>query len=580
MIAAAAAGAAGAGPAMAPPPVVPDWVAAADTPHRRWATTAWCRAAAHPGAVYDSAKAEAAVALWPRVFTLTKDRFTGLPFRLLPWQAAIVRLLVGWKAPTEILDPETGAPVTTMVRLYKRLMLWIPRKNGKTEFLAALALLFFLLDGVRGGEGYAFARNEEQASIVFSKMQQMVGQAPAELRKGVYLFNSRIWVPGLTSRFELLTGKDKGKHGREPSVIVGDEMHEWETRGVEQTLRQGTVSRLQPIELYASTAGLKSAATGVELYEEALAILEGRTEDPTTLVAIFAADPEADWTDEAVWRLANPSLGLSVTLDNLRREAAIAKGHPARENAFKCYHLGIWADEETRWLKLTDWDACAAVDPQAWRTVLERNAGRKCFLAVDAGATRDLTALAYVFPPDRAGDSVEIGWRFWCPADTLAERTREDRAPYDRFARDGALEVTPGNATDQNFVMAAIKEARGRYRLMKFGRDPWNTIKLIADLQRESFPADLIVDMRQGAKTLGEPTKEFERLVLARRLAHGGHPVMRWMVGHALVRFDENLNYVPARKTSREKIDGIIAAVMALGLSMAGAPVQSFWQRG
>jgi phage terminase large subunit-like protein len=544
----------------------PDWLAAlAGEEGHDWARKAWASAASVPGAWFDAAKAEKVVQLWPTWFRLTDDRFAGVPFRLLPWQAAVVRLLVGWKAPTEIIDPWTGLKKFEHVRIFRRLMLWIPRKNGKSEFLAALALLFFAIEGVHGGQGFVFARDEKQAAVVLRKMKAMVNGNTA-LAADAQIHAKSIYLKPTAALFELLSGAEEGKHGKSPTVIAGDEMHEWRSREVETTLRQGTGTRLQPIELYASTAGKKTSATGVALWDESLAILDGRIEDPSTLVVLFAAGPDDNWRDEDVWRKANPSLGLSPTLAFLRREAALAVDNPRAEAHFRCYHLNQWVDGEVRWLNVDKWDACAATK-NGWKRYRETLKGRRCFGALDVSSTRDVTALIWVFPPTDDDPKWRVLCRFWVPKDTLAERVKAARVPYDRWLAAGALEVTPGDYVDQAFVMKAILDGMADYDVEAVGYDPWNAAKMATDLQAEGMPVEKLIEMRQGIPTLGEPSKHFERLVYAGLLDHGGHPVLRWMAGNAVVRFDENLNFAPAKKRSVEKIDGIVATVMAVGLA-------------
>lgn len=545
-------------------------------PGYEWARTAWAKAATVPGAWFDHAKAERVVELWPTWFTLTDDRFAGVPFRLQPWQAAVVRLLVGWKAPVEIVDPWTGNPAQAHVRIFRRLLLWIPRKNGKSEFLAALSLLFFAVEGVHGGQGFVFARDEAQARVVLRKMKSMIA-ANVRLAEDAQVYARTIYLKPTAALFELLSGAEEGKHGKSPNVIVGDEMHEWRSREVETTLRQGTGTRLQPIELYASTAGRKTNPTGVALWEESLAILDGRVEDPSTLVVLFAADAEDDWRDETVWRKANPSLGLSPTIAFLRREAALAVDNPRAEASFRCYHLNQWVDGTARWINLKKWDACTAAKP-SWKGFPAALAGRRCFAALDVSSTRDVTALVLLFPPEGSETKWRVICRFFVPAETLAERVKADRVPYDKWLKAGAIETTPGDFVDQAFVMRALLDAMETYDVEKAGYDPWNTGKLIGDIQAAGIDAEKLVEMRQGIRTLGEPSKHFERLIYAGLLDHGAHPVLRWMAGNAVVRFDENLNFAPAKKKSAEKIDGIVATVMATGLAHAGEEEKSFWE--
>lgn len=547
----------------------PDWVGrAVDQYGFHWVRTAWQRCSTVIGAWFDEAKADAAVKLFPKVFRLTEDRFAGKPFRLGYWQECIVRLLFGWKQPIEIVDEQTGEMITVHVRVFRRLMLWVPRKNGKSEFLAALALLFFVLDGVVGGQGFAFARDEKQAKIVFDKMKAMISMSPA--LGDAQSFKKSIFIPKIRALFELLTGKAEGKHGRSPTVIVGDEMHEWETTDLASTLRQGTGARLEPIELYASTAGVKSNATGWGLWEESQGILEGRIDDPSTLVVIFALDPDDDWADETVWPKANPSLGISPTTQFLRREAALAKDNPRAEAHFRCYHCNQWIDAVTRWLNLKKWDACAA-DKTAWAKWKDGIGleGRQCFAAIDVSSNEDITARVLAFPPDEDNPKWIISARFWVPEETVARRTKQDRVAYEKWVKLGAIETTPGDYVDQNYVMKALAEDLERYDVSLIGYDPWNATKLITDMQKDGADEDLFQLMRQGIPTLGEPTKLVERLIMAGELDHGGHPVLRWMAGNTAVRFDENLNYAPTKKKSAEKIDGIVATIMAAGLSMA-----------
>lgn len=546
----------------------PEWVLRCIERGWEWARIMWRRAASQPGAWFDERKADAAIKLFPEVFRLTEDRFAGRPFRPGLWQEAIVRLLIGWKHPVEVRDDEHSEPRIEQVRLFRRLLLWVPRKNGKSEFLAALALLFFVFDGVVGGQGFAFARDEKQAKIVFDKMKAMIAMSPS-LGNVAKSFKKSIWLPRVRALFELLSGKPEGKHGRSPTVIVGDEMHEWETAELASTLRQGTGARLQPIELYASTAGTKSNATGWQLWEESVSILDGRIDDPTSLVVIFAIDEDADWSDESTWPIANPSLGISPTIQALRIEAAKAVDNPRAEAHFRCYHLNQWIDAVVRWLNLKKWDACA-VDRDAWKLSPEDRGlvGRKCYLALDVSSTQDITALVALFPPESVGEKWIILCRFWVPEETAKRRSRQDRVSYERWLQICALEPTPGDAVDQNFVRKGITDWMSMFDVQSIGFDPWNARKLVADLQADGVDETLFVEMRQGHQTLGEPTKFFEAMVTGERLDHGGHPVLRWMAGNAAVRFDENLNFVPTKKRSAEKIDGIIAGVMTCGLAM------------
>jgi phage terminase large subunit-like protein len=551
----------------------PDWVTrAADEHGYAWARLAWHRAAATPGAWFDATKADAIIARWPTWFKLTVGRFAGIPFRLSFWQECIVRLLVGWKAPIDIIDPETGLSAQVHVRLFRELRLWVPRKNGKSEFLAALALLFWAIEGQRRGAGFCFAHDEAQAREVFDKMADMIGYAPNVFRSQatgeiIKVFSKQLWNADLRSPFRLMPGNAKGKHGRAPFVTVGDEMHEWISTELADTLRQGEGASLQPIRLYASTAGLKSQKVGHGLWEESQKILDGRIEDATTLVVIFAAAEDADWKDEAAWRAANPSLGLSPTMAFLRGELAKAVT-PAAEAGFRRYHLNQWVEDFARWITVKKWDL-GSPDRTAWKRFPDELVGRECFLTFDSTKSFDLAAMCLRFPPIAAGERTKFIWRFWLPSETIEQRQAAERTPFDQWVLDQALTSIPGGVFELDYAIKAALEAIAKYRVTKIGWDAWQALEFYNRMVAAGQPENLFVEMRFGTRSLGQGTREFERKVFGGEMDHGGNPVARWMIGHCNVRFDENMNYVPAKKRSEDSIDGIVAAVMAEALALA-----------
>lgn len=559
----------------------PDWITrAVDEYGYEWARIAWQRAASREGAWFDYAKADKVVELWPRTFRLTTKRFAGKPFNLRFWQELIVRLLIGWKVPVEIIDEVTGDPIVVYVRLFQELRLWIPRKNGKSEFLAALALLFWALEGEVRGQGFAFASDENQAREVFDKIADMVGYAPQF--KGVRVMAKALWIQTLKSPFRLISGKAKGKHGRAPSVTVGDEMHEWKSRELADTLRQGEGTSLQPIRLYASTAGLKTQFVGKSLFDESLAILDGRIDDATTLVVIFQAGEDADWRDERTWSAANPSLGLSPTLQFLRSEYAKAQTPPG-EAAFRRYHLNQWVEDITRWLSLKHWDACAE-DKTAWKRRLDGDElkGRECVLSFDSTKGNDFAAMCLRFAPEKKDEKPKFAWHFWLPSETVDRRVREERVPFDRWRDEGAITEIPGGTFVLSWAIKAAREACAKFDVQKIVWDPWQALEFYnalvspgEDDDARALPESLFAQMRFGTKSLGAATKKFGTMVEAHDLDHGGNPVARWMIGHCHVRFDENMNFVPAKKKSEQSIDGIVAAVMDEAAAMTPSSVPS-----
>ena len=549
----------------------PDWIERAQKLGWTWAVKAWRRSAAYPGAWFDAKKAQGVVDLWPSLMRLTDDRFAGHAFHLVFWEECIVRLLIGWKVPTPVQISENEPPRIVQVRLYREMRLWVPRKAGKTEFISALGLIIAYVDRTIGGQGFVFAKDIEQGSIPFNKMARMLQLAPPSIADNAQVMKKAFVLKQLNTIFRLLPGVPDGKHGKSPTVIVGDEMHEWKTIDLMTTLRQGTGTRLQPMSLYASTAGLKTNPVGWMLYRESLDILDGVIASPRTLVVIFAADAEADIYDVKTWRSANPTLGMTPTMDFMEDEAARARGNPRAEAHFKAYHLGIWVDAEVRWLPLRKWDACTS-DREAWRTRLQALKGRKVIGGFDVSSTQDITALIWWAEPVEPDGKIEIACRFFIPEDTLKKRAEADkRAPWLKWVEIGAIETTPGDAVEQYRVAQAIQEGCKLYEVQRVGYDPWNSTGVIEPLQREGMDVEKLVIVRPTLMNLTGASKQFERLVFGGKFDHGGHPVLRWMAGHCVVRMGDNDNFMPSKKRSFEKIDGIMASVTACALTLKPA---------
>lgn len=541
----------------------PAWLSRVETDRRyRWAFIAWDRAARQKGAWFDHAFAASVVALWPKYFRHTEGEWAGQPFELAHWQEIIVRLLCGWKN-------EKG------FRIFRRLILWVGKKNGKSEFLAALGLLFWVFDGEMGGQGYCMASTEEQADVVFAKMKTMVGYAP-RLARDVNAYRSTLWLARLLSRFVRLTGKAAGKHGISASVVVGDEMHEWPTGELYTTLHQSTSSRRQPIELLGSTAGFKGKGYGPQIWSESEAILSGQIDDASTLVVVFAVPQDADWTDEKLWHLANPNLGISPKIEFLRTECAKAKLNPRLENDFRRYYCNQWTEDVVRWLPPEVWNAnTSAAD--GWKTMADRLKGRTCYAALDLSSTRDVTAWLLLFPPTEDDPLWSVLCRFFVPEYALGERTRLGKASYDLWVRDGAMLTTPGKTIDYEAIRGQILADSSAYQIAEIGYDPWKALQLAQEMEKDGAT---IRELRQGISTLGLPSMEVERMLYEAAIDHGGHPVLAWMAGNCAIWIDRNGNFKPDKEKSHEKIDGMSALVMTRALSMMSAGPSIYESRG
>lgn len=498
---------------------------------------------------FDDKAGAAAVSFFHDKLRFTEGEWAGRPFRLEGWQENdIIRPLFGWKRADG-------------TRQYRRCIVWIPRKNGKTELAAGVALLALIGDGELGGQVYSIAKDKDQARLVFSKAGAMVNLSPS-LSDLLQTFKPSIYCAELNAAFKPLSGNATGKHGLSMSGLIGDEIHEWPSGDLYTFVHQSSVARRQPIEFLISTAGQR-LGFGWETFEYCQKVQQGVVDDAETLIIVYAADPEADWTDEATWRAANPNYGVSVKPDYLRAECKRAQESPRHENDFKRYHLNIWTEQAVRWLPMDRWRELAG--PTPWSDLAETLRGRRCFGGVDLSQTTDLTAELLVFPPIGDGERWKFLPRFFVPADRVEGRVKRDRVPYDKWARTGALILTEGNVVDYDFVKAQILRDAEMFHIEKFGFDPFNATQLMIQLQDEGLPVEKV---RQGFLTLSGPSKELERLLLGAAFEHGGHPILEWCASNVATEMDAAGNIKPSKSKSTERIDGIAALITALALAV------------
>lgn len=531
---------------------VPDWVAAAEAAGWAFVGYEWRKAVAVEGAWFDVDLADRILDAWPRWFVFTVGRWGGSPFVLTEWQRCVVRLLVGWK-------------LADGTRLYRVLWLWIARKNGKTEFLAALGLLFWLIDGEFGGEGYAFASSEDQARIVFEKMARMVQLSPILKQKVTPLAGS-LFCAELLAKFIPLTGKAAGKHGLNSSVLVGDEIHEWPNGDLHTTLSDSMSGRDQPMQLLASTAGLKGNF-GEELYADCLRKARGEVVATDELVVIFAAEPEDDPSLETTWRKASPNLGVSPTLRFLRDRWEKSRDNPRLAADFRRYYLNQWTGTASFWIPLDRWDA-GAPDKTRWKRMEEEMRGRRCWGGLDLSSTSDLTAWVLLFDPLEGETSWPILPRLWVPADNVEKRARADRVAYDKWAASGAIRTTDGNTVDYAEIRRQVIADGEVYDIQGLAVDRlWQGHETGVLLSEHGLP---VVPFGQGYWSMSQPSKDFEVLAMSGHLDGGGHPVLRWSVENVRYAQDDAGNIKPSKSRSSEKIDPVVATIMAVGLAKRG----------
>ena len=496
-----------------------------------------------PDSRYDKAAADYAVGFIESL-THTKGTWAGKPFHLLPWQEQLVRDVFG------VLKPNG-------YRQFNTAYCEIPKKMGKSELAAAIALLLCCADGEQRAEVYGCAADRQQASIVFEVAADMVRMCPA-LNKRVKILTAmkRIVFTPTNSFYQVLSAEAYSKHGFNIHGVLFDELHTQPNRKLYDVMTKGSGdARMQPLYFLITTAGTDTHSICYEVHQKAKDILEGRKIDPTFYPVIYGAADDDDWTDPAVWKKANPSLGVTVGIDKVQAACESAKQNPAEENSFRQLRLNQWVKQTVRWMPMHIWDKCAfTVDPEELK-------GRVCYGGLDLSSTTDITAFVLVFPPTEDNDKYIILPYFWIPEDNLDARVRRDHVPYDVWQRQGYIQTTEGNVVHYGFIEAFIERLGTEYNIREIAFDRWGAIQMVQNLEGMGFT---VVAFGQGFKDMSPPSKELMKLVLEERIAHGGNPVLRWMMDNISVRTDPAGNITPDKEKSTERIDGAVAAIMAL----------------
>lgn len=471
----------------------------------------------------------------------TKGEWAGRPFRLLAWQRDIMRHLFGTCLPD-------GR------RQYRKALIGVGRKNGKSAWASALALYLLIADGEPGAEIYAVAADRDQARVVFGEARKMLEASP--LLQECAIFRDSIVHRATNSVFRVLSSDAPTKHGLNPHAVIFDELHAQPDRELWDVLTTAQGARRQPLTLAITTAGFDKTSLCYELYEYGRQVAAGDRDDPQWFFRWYGADLEDDWRDRAAWKKANPSLGETVSLDFLEAEFREAESLPGRQNTFRTLYLNQWTEQATRWLDLGVWDA------QAGPPVTEDAClGRPCCGGLDLASVSDLTSWVLLFPAN--GGGYQVLHRSFVPESQL-DRQRNPRnwELYRRWVREGYLLATPGDAVDYAFVKARVLADCARFDVRGVGIDRlWQGQQLMTELLEEGVPCR---EMGQGYASMGPATKSFEKAYLDGTLHHGGDPVLRWAVRHAVVRRDPAGNQKIDKDRSQEKVDPIVALVMAL----------------
>ena len=474
----------------------------------------------------------------------TKGVWYGKNFELLPWQDKIVRDIF------ETLKPNG-------YRQYNTAYVEIPKKQGKSELAAAIALYLTCGDGEYGAEVYGCAADRQQASIVFDVAVEMINQCPALKKRCKILASQKriVYLP-LKSFYQVLSAESYTKHGLNVHGVILDELHAQPNRTLYDVMLTGSGdARTQPLYFLITTAGTDRNSICYEVHNKAKDIIKGKRHDPTFYPVIYGIEDEDDWTDEKNWYKANPSLEITVDIDKIRAAFNNAKENPAEENLFRQLRLNQWVKQSIRWMPMDKWSLCSyPVDK-------ERLKGRICYGGLDLSSTTDITACVLVFPPEDEDGKYEILPFFWLPEETLELRVRRDHVLYDTWKTKGLIMTTEGNVVHYGFIEKFIEELGTQYNIKEIAYDRWGAVQMVQNLEGMGFT---IVPFGQGYKDMSPPTKELMKLVLEKRIAHGGNEVLEWMVDNIFIKTDPAGNIKPDKEKSTEKIDGAIAMIMAL----------------
>ena len=492
---------------------------------------------------------------------LTGD-FWGKPLKLMDWQKEVISQVYG------TLD-ENGN------RQYRYAYLEIPKKNGKSEIVASLAVDHCLNDPP-SGQIYCCAAEREQASLVFNAARQKIEQDPF-LEKMFRVVDSKKEIHNLATKtfIKVLSAEAYSKHGLNPTVIIFDELHALQKRDLWDVMTFGSgAARKQQLIWIITTAGddPDRKSIGWEQHEYARKVRDGEIIDPTWYVKIYGAPDDADIYDEKVWYAANPSLGVTIDIENVRKEAMAAKNSEASERLFRWLRLNQWiAIKRIGWLPVTLWDKTTG----AWRR--DKLKGRECYVGLDLSSTNDLTAMAALFPPKTADEP----WKFFIdafiPEDNMPERETRDHVPFRSWVKNGYVHATTGDCVDYEHVAKFLERLMLDYDVKYICADPWR-IEALSTHMTQEIAEDRIVRIPQNIENMSPAMKEIERLMYNGSIEHEANPCGRWTFGNVVVVVDGNENIKPHKGRSIDRIDPVVALIDAMAAAMRLEKSQSVYE--
>jgi phage terminase large subunit-like protein len=481
---------------------------------------------------------------WANMFKHTKGVLAGQPIELTDFQLFVAGNIFCWKRK------DTG------LRRFRKAYIQLARKNAKSQLLALITSYSCFLSDEQE-ECYIAGWGREQSSIVYNEILSQI-QA-CDLLKGKYKDSyGRITHIKSGSVIQPLSKEArKTGDGKNPSVAVIDEFHVHETSEIYDVLISGMVARKNPLIVIITTAGFNLTSPCFTEYQYVCQILDENSpiENDEYFVMICELDKDDDIKDERNWIKANPIVATyEEGMNFLRSELKAALDVPEKMRNFLTKNMNIWVDmKDNGYMDMSKWAACGQ---DFDLSILE---GVECTVGVDLSAKIDLTSVGFIFKKD--GKYIVLGHSFM-PEDTLNQKRRTDKVPYDLWVRQGWITTTPGAVVDYNFIKSYIKNFEQRYnvKIREICADPWNATQFMQDMESEGYT---VVEIRQGIQTLGGPTKDFREQVYSGNLIHNNNPVLTWAISNAVTRQDANENIMLDKSKSSERIDPIAAVINA-----------------
>ena len=491
---------------------------------------------------FDEEKADQAIRI-VKALKHTSGTYGGKPFDLQPFQAFVLAMLFGW------VNKDTG------YRRFTKAYVEMARKGGKSELAAAIEIIGAFFDGEHAAQVYTVANTRDQAGYVYNaarEMCRMLSNDSSKFKAKCRIMQYKITEIATSGFITRLTADAGTNDGANPHVAVIDEYHSAKDNSMLKVVETGMGGRTQPLLLIITTAGFNKNGPCFEFRKVLTDVLEGKVQNENLFGIIWTLDEGDDYNDESVWIKANPNLGNTPRIEQMRAlyQSAITEGATALVE-FKTKNLNQWVDAARVWIRDENWMEC--------QNIVYKDG--PCFVGIDLSSRNDITAITYYFPETNSFYN-----DYYVPEEKTKQGRRVDGVDYNAWISEGHIIATPGNVIDYDYIIRDLFESCKNYDVQLIGYDPYNADLIIPKFEAEGIPCGQV---RQGFLTLSPPTKRLETMVLGKEISHKGDPVTRWMIGNVELEMDAAGNIKPSKSKSQNKIDGVASLVTAMAAYMS-----------